>query len=45
MIPPMLWVAVKHAGADHPGTGDGRIEGTADRLVEALLHEHLVPDR
>jgi hypothetical protein len=40
-----LWVAIKHAGADHSGTVDGRIEGSADRLVEAVLHEHLMPDR
>src|ERR1700678_2337310 len=28
-----LWVTIKHAGADHPGSVDCRIEGTADRLV------------
>jgi hypothetical protein len=40
-----LWVTIEHPGADHPGAVDGRVEGSANRLVEAVLHEHLVPDR
>jgi hypothetical protein len=40
-----LWVAIEHAGGDHPGAVNGRVEGPADRLVQAVLHQHFVPDR
>src|SRR5271167_909116 len=40
-----LRVAIEYAGADHAGAVNGRVEGSANRLVEAVLHERLVPDR
>ena len=40
-----LRVAIEHAGGDHSGAVNGRIKGSANRLVEAVLHEHLMPDR
>jgi hypothetical protein len=38
-----LWVTIERLGADHPGAVDGRDEGSANRLVEAVLHEISCP--
>src|ERR1700733_7413031 len=40
-----LGVAIEQTGGDHPAAVDGRVERSANRLVETILHEHLVPDR
>ncbi len=40
-----LGVAIEQTGGDHPGGVDGRVEGSPNRLVKAVLHERLVPDR
>src|ERR1700690_2522020 len=40
-----LRMAIEHAGGHHPGAVDGRVEGAANRLVEAVLHKRLVPNR
>jgi hypothetical protein len=40
-----LRVAIEHAGGDHPGAVNGRVEGSANRLIETVLHQNLVADR
>ena len=40
-----LRVAIEHARTDHPGAVNGRVEGSANRLIKAVLHERVVPHR
>jgi hypothetical protein len=40
-----LRMPIEHTGGNHPRDVTGRVGRSANRLVEAVLHEYLVSDR